>query len=106
MGLFNWLKPRTQRAGPTQRGLYGELPKGARWVGGADPVGDPEDFIPEAKAYVFDIAEWRWDKQLWIEAKTNSAGNLAGSVWFSDYPMAKIRIPLRFGSAREVEARP
>jgi hypothetical protein len=27
---------------------------------------------------VFDIAEWRWDKQLWIEVTTNSAGNLAG----------------------------
>jgi hypothetical protein len=47
-------------------------------VGEADPAGDPEDFVPGSEAYVFDIAEWRWDKQLWIDATTNSAGNLAG----------------------------
>ena len=47
-------------------------------MGGADPAGAPEDFIPGSKAYVFDIAAWRWDKHLWIEATTNSAGNLAG----------------------------
>jgi hypothetical protein len=65
-------------SGPTPEGLYGALLKGARWVGGADPAGDPEGFIPGSEAYVFDIAEWRWDKQLWIDATTNSAGNLAG----------------------------
>jgi hypothetical protein len=27
---------------------------------------------------VFDVAEWRWDKHLWIEAKTDSAGSPAG----------------------------
>ena len=47
-------------------------------MGGADPADHPEDFIPGSEAYVFDIAEFRWDKQLWIDAKTNSAGNLAG----------------------------
>jgi hypothetical protein len=47
-------------------------------VGGADPAGDTESFIPDSDAYVFDIAEWRWDEQLWIEATTNSAGKLAG----------------------------
>lgn len=78
MGLFDWLKPKPPTHGPTPEGLYGELPKGARWVGGTDPAGDPEDFIPGSEAYVFDIAEWRWDKQLWIDATTNSAGSLAG----------------------------
>ena len=78
MGLFDWLKPKTRTHGPTPEGLYGDLPKGARWVGGADPAGAPEDFIPGSDAYVFDIAEWRWDKHLWIDATTNSAGNLAG----------------------------
>jgi hypothetical protein len=78
MGLFDWLKPKTRTAGPTPEGIYGALPKGARWVGGADPVGNPEDFIPDSEAYVFDIVEWRWDKQLWIRVTTNSAGNLAG----------------------------
>jgi hypothetical protein len=78
MGLFDWLKPKTRTHGPTPEGLYGGLPKGARWVGGADPAGDPESFTPGSEAYVFDIAEWRWDKHLWIDAKTNSAGSLAG----------------------------
>lgn len=78
MGLFDWLKPKTQTYGPTPEGLYGELPRGARWVGGADAAGPPEDFIPDAEAYVFDIVEWRWDKHLWIEVRTNSAGGLAG----------------------------
>ena len=78
MGLFDWLKPKTRTHGPTPEGLYGGLPKRARWVGGADPAGDPESFIPGPEAYVFDIAEWRWDKHLWIEATTNSAGSLAG----------------------------
>ena len=78
MGLFDWLKPKIRTHGPTPEGLYGELPKGGRWVGGADPADHPEDFIPGSEAYVFDIAEFRWDKQLWIDAKTNSAGNLAG----------------------------
>jgi hypothetical protein len=78
MGLFDWLKPKTRTHGPTPEGLYGELPRGARWVGGPDPTGDPKDFIPGPEAYVFDIAEWRWDQQLWIGATTNSAGNLAG----------------------------
>lgn len=78
MGLFDWLKPKKRTLGPTPEGLYGELPRGARWVGGADPAGDPGDFIPASDAYVFDITEWRWDKQLWIDATTNSAGSLAG----------------------------
>jgi len=78
MGLFDWMKPKRRTHGPTPGGLYGELPRGARWVGGADPAGNPEDFIPESEAYVFDIAEWRWDKQLWIDVTTNSARNLAG----------------------------
>lgn len=78
MGLFDWLKPKTPTRGPTPEGLYGELPKRAHWVGGPDPAGKPEYFIPGSEAYVFDIAEWRWDKQLWIHATTNSAGNLAG----------------------------
>jgi hypothetical protein len=47
-------------------------------VGGADPAGAPEDFIPESDAYVFDIAEWKWDEQLWINATTRSDGNEAG----------------------------
>jgi hypothetical protein len=47
-------------------------------MGGADPAGDPKDFIPGSEAYVFDVAEWRWDKQPWIDARTNSAGNLTG----------------------------
>jgi hypothetical protein len=78
MGLFDWLKPKTLKHGPTPEGLYGELPKGARWADGADPAGAPEDFIPGSEAYVFDIAEWRWDEQLWIIVTNNSAGNLAG----------------------------
>jgi hypothetical protein len=78
MGLFDWLKPKTRTQGPTPEGLYGALPRGARWVGEADPAGDPEDFIPGSEAYVFDIVKWKWDKQLWIDVATNSAGNLAG----------------------------
>lgn len=78
MGLFDWLRPKTPTHGPTPHGLYGDLPKRAQWVGGPDPAGDPEDFIPGPEAYVFDIAEWRWDKQLWIAATTNSAGRPAG----------------------------
>jgi hypothetical protein len=78
MGLFDWLKPKAQTYGPTAEGLYGELPKGAHWVGGADAAGAPEDFIPGNGAYVFDIVEWRWDKHLWIEVATNSAGGMAG----------------------------
>jgi hypothetical protein len=78
MGLFDWLKPGTRKLGPTPEGLYGQLPKGARWTSGADPAGDPEDFIPGPEAYVFDIAEWRWDRHLWIGATTHSSGNLAG----------------------------
>ncbi|MDO9385038.1 MAG: hypothetical protein Q7T86_19500 [Hyphomicrobiaceae bacterium] len=79
MGLFDWLKPKTRKLGPTLEGLYGELPKGARWTGGeADPAGAPEDFAPGPEAYVFDIVEWRWDEQLWIHATTSSGGNLAG----------------------------
>src|SRR5262245_62096343 len=78
MGLFDWLKPKTRTHGPTPAGLYGELPRGAVWAGGADPAGDPEEFIPGPEAYVFDIVKWKWGEQLWIEAATNSAGNLAG----------------------------
>ncbi|MBR1126125.1 hypothetical protein JQ628_31700 [Bradyrhizobium lablabi] len=78
MGLFDWLKPKTQKHGPTPEGLYGALPKGAHWVGGADPAGAPDKFVPESDAYVFDIAEWRWDTQLWIKAATGSGGNPAG----------------------------
>src|SRR5262249_45933167 len=59
-------------------GLYGALPRGAQWTAGPDPAGNPKDFVPGPDAYVFDIAEWRWDKQLWIRATTNSAGKLAG----------------------------
>jgi hypothetical protein len=78
MGLFDWLKPKTRTPGPTPEGLYGELPKGARWDGGPDPAGDPENFVPGPDDYVFDIAKWRWDEQLWVDAVANSAGNLAG----------------------------
>jgi len=78
MGLFDWLKPKTQTHGPTPEGLYGQLPRRARWVGGPDPAGDPAKFVPESDAYAFDITEWRWDEQLWIQAATNSAGKLAG----------------------------
>jgi hypothetical protein len=77
MGLFDWLKPKTRTLGPTPKGLYGELPKRYR-LRGADPAGDPKNFIPESEAYVFDIVEWRWDTTLWIDATSNSAGNLAG----------------------------
>lgn len=78
MGLFDWLKPRSPTRGPTPEGLYGGLPKRARWVGGPDPAADPKDFIPGPESYVFDIAEWRWDKHLWIDATANSADNPAG----------------------------
>lgn len=78
MGLFDWLKPKTRKAGPTPEGLYGALPKGSRWMDGADPAGAAEDFIPEPDAYVFDIAEWKWDEQLWIKATTRSDDNEAG----------------------------
>ena len=79
MGLFDWLKPKPRKLGPTPEGLYGQLPGGARWTGGeADPAGAPEDFIPGPDAYVFDIVEWRWDEQLWIHAKAGSPGKLAG----------------------------
>jgi len=75
MGFFDWLKPKTPTHVPTPEGLYGALPRGARWIGEADPAGDPEHFIPGPEAYVFDIVKWRWDKQLWV---ATSAGNLAG----------------------------
>lgn len=78
MGLFDWLKPKTRMAGPTAEGLYGALPRGAQWVGGADPAGAPEDFVPETGAYVFHVSEWKWDKQLWIEVANQSAGGPAG----------------------------
>jgi len=78
MGLFDWMKPKRRTHGPTPEGLYGELPKGARWIGGADPAGAPKDFVPDSEAYVFDIADWRWDMHLWIDATANSAGSLAG----------------------------
>jgi hypothetical protein len=106
MGLFDWLKTKSPTHGPTPEGLYGQLPKGASWPAAqADPAGHPEDFIPESDAYVFDIAEWRWDEQLWIDATTNSAAIWQASVLFSDYPMAEKRLPLRFGGTRELEAR-
>ena len=82
MGLFDWLKPKAQSHGPTPEGLYGALPKGVRWASGPDPAGDPEDFVPGPKAYVFDISELRWDKHLWIDATTNSDGSLAGFSLF------------------------
>ncbi len=47
-------------------------------MGGPDPAGDPEHFIPGPEASVFDIAEWTWVEHLWIGATTNSAGDLAG----------------------------
>ena len=78
MGLFDWLKPKTPTRGPTPEVLYGALPKGASWTGGADPAGNPEDFIPGPEAYVFDIVKWRWDEQFWIDVTTSSAGNPAG----------------------------
>jgi hypothetical protein len=78
MGLLDWTRPKKRAQGPTLEGLYGELPKGARWVGGPDPAGAPEYFIPDSEAYVFDVAEWRWDEQLWIEATNNSSGKSAG----------------------------
>jgi hypothetical protein len=62
MGLLDWLKPKTRTQGPTPEGLCGALPRAARWVGEADPAGDPEDFIPGSEAYVFDIVKWRWDQ--------------------------------------------
>ncbi|MFX9077431.1 hypothetical protein ABTN32_20445, partial [Acinetobacter baumannii] len=61
MGLFDWLKSKTPTRGPTPEGLYGALPKGAIWTAGADPAGNPVDFIPGPEAYVFDIVKWRWD---------------------------------------------
>jgi hypothetical protein len=78
MGLLDWIKPKSPTHGPTPEGLYGDMPRGARWVGGPDPAGDPENFIPDEASYVFDIAEWRWDKQLWIGATTSSDGKSAG----------------------------
>jgi hypothetical protein len=78
MGLFDWLKPKSQTYGPTPEGLYGELPRGVRWAAGPDAAGAPEQFAPGADAYVFDIVEWRWDEHLWIEVTTNSTGRLAG----------------------------
>lgn len=78
MGLFDWLKPKTRTHGPTPEGLYGALPKGASWAGGPGPEGNPEDFIPEPGAYVFDIVKWRWDEQLWLDAATDSDGKTAG----------------------------
>lgn len=74
MGLFDWLKQKPPRKGPTPEGLYGELPRKAIWTLGADPAGDPKNFFPGFQDYVFDISEWRWDEQLWIEAVTGKAG--------------------------------
>jgi len=76
--MFGWLRPKTPTKGPTPEGLYGQLPRGARWVGGPDPAGDPAKFVPESDAYVFDIAEWRWEQHLWITARTRSTGSQAG----------------------------
>ncbi|MGO4716645.1 hypothetical protein [Bradyrhizobium sp. 2TAF24] len=78
MGLFDWMKPRRRTLGPTPEGLYGELPRGAHWVGGADPAGPPQHFTPTSEALVFDIAEWKWDAQLWIAATATLAGDTAG----------------------------
>ncbi|MES2196778.1 MAG: hypothetical protein V4517_20335 [Pseudomonadota bacterium] len=78
MGWFDWLKPKPRSLGPTPEGLYGKLPGGARWTGGPDPAGDPGNFIPRPGDYVFDISEWRWEEQLWIEATTGAAGDVAG----------------------------
>lgn len=46
MGLFDWLKPKTQMPGPTAEGLYGALPRGAQWVGGARPCRRSRGFCP------------------------------------------------------------
>jgi len=78
MGLFDWLKPRRPQHGPTAEGLYGDIGRGARWTGGPDPAGDPELFLPDSASYVFDIVEWRWDEQLWIEVSTHSDDEAAG----------------------------
>ena len=74
MGWFDWLKAKPRSLGPTSEGLYGALPRGARWTGGPDPAGDPGNFIPRPGDYVFDISGWRWEDQLWIEATTGAAG--------------------------------
>ena len=84
MGLFDWLRPKakTRKHGPAPDGLYGLLPKGARWDLGADPAGNPADFVPEPGVYVFDIVEWQWDEYLRIAAKTTSNGKAAGFSLF------------------------
>lgn len=74
MGWFDWLKAKPRSLGPTSEGLYGKLPRGARWTGGPDPAGDPKNFIPRPGDYVFDISEWEWEEQLWIEATAGAAG--------------------------------
>lgn len=72
MGLLDWLKPKARTPGPTPEGLYGALPKGAQWMGGPDPAGDPDAFVPGPDAYLFDIVKWNWDKALFIDAATRS----------------------------------
>ncbi|MGJ4945980.1 hypothetical protein ACQR1W_35825 [Bradyrhizobium sp. HKCCYLS1011] len=54
------------------------MPRGSRWRLGPDPAGDPQEFVPGSDAYVFDITEWRWNENLWIEVANNSAGDPAG----------------------------
>ena len=105
MGLFDWLKPKIRTHGPTPGGLYGELPKGGRWVGEADPAGDPEDFVPGSEAYVLISRNGDGTSNFASTPQLIQPATWQGSVLFSDYPMAEIPMPLRFGSTREVEAR-
>ncbi|GLH81976.1 hypothetical protein SSBR45G_68850 [Bradyrhizobium sp. SSBR45G] len=78
MGLFDWLKPKRPTRGPTPEGLYGAMPRGSRWQPGPDPAGNPDEFVPGPDAWVFDIKEWRWDKNLWIEVESDTADGPAG----------------------------
>lgn len=68
MGLFGWLRGssarQTQLFGPTSEGLYGALPKGARWTLGSDPAASPSLFVPEPGELAFDIVECEWDEKI------------------------------------------
>lgn len=78
MGLFKWLKQRSGKSahsGPDAEGVYGQLPRGAKWVG-PDPIGNPELYTAERSSLGLDLVEWdygpvikgialsRWEKRL------------------------------------------
>ena len=81
MGLLDWVTgaPKSEpRPGPTPEGLYGSLPKGARWQLGPDPVGDPHLFVPAPNELAFDLVKWDWQSALKAVALVRWQDKLVG----------------------------